>query len=268
MVVLEASMVKVAFKSPGGRRAFAFAPGLADFARVDIDEWISTAFRTQQWTGWYCYSDHPPPRPGFRAPRPPDGQCKGIVLWNAMASAWLVHSVPDWPAAMPLESVPETHLARAHCFAFWSGDADRLGKIESQVDLMGAKVYLGKRSVLCGVPRVATLQRVILDDTTDHLAKNKLWDRDLYECMGSCRVQSWMRPVLDDTPVVQNISRMQFTSRDSGEWTTDDDQGTWAIGDTWMAIGDVNRAITNRGGGVLMIRDAALVRAMHNISIS
>ena len=61
---------------------------------------------------------------------------------------------------------------------------------------------------------------------------------------------------------------MQFTSRDSGEWTTDDDQGTWAIGDTWMAIGDVNRAITNRGGGVLMIRDAALVRAMHNISIS
>lgn len=145
---------------------------------VLVDEWLAEKFAHHSWTGWYCYSDMPPDGKTYRHA----GKCKGVVLWNESESAWLVHNVPGWPVEMPIESLPISNEQRA--LGFWMGSRDRLSKIESQIDLMSAKVYLGKRSMLYGISGVSTLQRIILDKQTDHLAKNKLWTRDIHESMG------------------------------------------------------------------------------------
>jgi hypothetical protein len=145
---------------------------------VEMDEWLAEKFASCSWTGWYCYSDMPPDGKVYcRA-----GKCKGIVFWNDTVSVWLVHSVPGWPVEMPIEPLPVTPVQ--HAFGFWMGPRERLSRIESQIDLMGAKVYLGQRSTLYAISNVATLQRIILDKHTDHLAKNALWTRDIHESMG------------------------------------------------------------------------------------
>ena len=248
---------RVAFKSPRGRAAFAYNTSTQNFHEVDIDAWLAAAFASvPNWEGWYCYGDKKRTPTSYRAPR-------GIVLWNRSSAAWLVHSVPSWPAISPLETIPFTE--KAQCFAFWSGDIDRLIKIECQVDLMGSVVYIGTRSTLGTIPRIATLQRIILDRETDHLAKNALWDRDMYECMGPCIVQSSSsRGHLDETPVVSNARRVRFGDE---EWTSDDEGGAWAVGDDWVSVGDIGRPGNSlpNGGGVLVVRDAALVRALRRV---
>ena len=251
---------RVAFKSPRGTATYAYNASTQNFHIVDIDAWLAAAFASvPNWAGWYCYGDRKRAPTSYRAPR-------GIVLWNRSMAAWLVHSVPGWPTTSPLETIPFTE--KAQCFAFWSGDIDRLIKIECQVDLMGSTVYIGTRSILGNIPRIATLQRIILDKETDHLAKNALWDRDMYECMGPCIVQSSSsRGHLDDTPVVSNVRRVRFGIGDEA-WTSDDEGGAWAVGDDCISIGDIGRpGIETNGGGVLVVRDAALARALRRVTV-
>lgn len=250
---------RVAFKSPRGTATYAYNTSSENFHIVDIDAWLAAAFASvPNWEGWYCYGDRKRAisTAAHRAPR-------GIVLWNRSTAAWMIHSVPGWPTISPLETIPFTD--KAQCFAFWSGDIDRLIKIECQVDLMGSVVYIGTRSILGTIPRIATLQRIILDREIDHLAKNALWDRDMYECMGPCIVQSSSsRGHLDETPVVSNARRVRFGDE---EWTSDDEGGAWAVGHDWVSVGDIGRPGNSlpNGGGVLVVRDAALARALRRV---
>jgi hypothetical protein len=168
--------MEVGFTVPGTHHVV--LPSLVGIRVVGVDDWLADKFATRSWTGWYCYSDLPPDGKSY----PYAGKCKGVVLWNDTEAAWLVHSVPEWPVEMPIESLPISKDQRV--LAFWMGARDRLPKIESQIDLMGAKVYLGKRSLMYGLSGVATLQRIILDKQTDHVAKNKYWTRDIHESMG------------------------------------------------------------------------------------
>lgn len=245
-------MMTVAFKGPRGDAAFTWAPGQTHFHIVNIDDWIAGSL-TGQWTGWYCYSDQPPsvPKPHSFA-----GHCKGIVLWNASRATWLVHSVPHWPHTTPLEPLPPSNAAMGHSFACWTGSADKLFKIEAQVDLMRAKVFLGTRSVLCTVPVIATLQRISLDSTVDHLAKNKEWQRDVYESLGACRART--RATLLPTSSVTNVP---------GWWNPKSDHSAWAVSASWVFVGDLHRTPEHlsRGGGGFVIYDKDLVQAVEGL---
>jgi hypothetical protein len=237
-------MAEVAFKSPGAM-AMTFPGGM-----MEIDVWISTQLSKEAWDGWYCYNDILK----GKAVNEYFGRCKGIVLWNSSKTGWMIHSVPQWPVESPLEPVPACELPKAHSFCFWVGAKDRLPKIEAQIDLMGAKVYLGTRSVLCRQHGIATLQRIILDKHTDHIAKNKHWDRDLYESLGKCSVRS--KASMDDTTIVNNIRGLP--------WSDDVDDSTWAIGDTWICVGDVSRTSSQskRGGGGILVYDPKIVQSV------
>ena len=201
----------------------------------DLDAWIASAL-DGRWTGWYCYNDAPPPRPGRPVPRVVVSACKGIVLWNDALAVWMVHSVPGWPVGTPLQRVPSSAVPTAS-FAVWRGDISRLSRIEAQIDLMGATVYAGARSIVgVGVSRVAVLQRAILDKNTDHLACNAAWGRDMYESMGRCAF-------VPGTTIAVS------------------DDGTWA------SFGDfcAGSQCSHRGGGALTSRDAALVAALKSV---
>lgn len=242
----------VAFKGPGGNGAFVWARGGSHFDIMDIDDWISSVLQGQ-WTGWYCYSDQPPSIP---KPHSFVGHCKGIVLWNAIKVTWLTHSVPNWPVKTPLEQLPSASAAWGHSFACWTGGVTRLAKIEAQVDLMRAKVFLGARSVLCNVPVIATLQRIVLDPAVDHLAKNKEWQRDIYESLGVCRVRTCN--TLASTITATNIE---------GWWNHRMDCSKWAVGGSWVFIGDLDRTPEHldRGGGGFVIYDKELVQAVSGL---
>lgn len=224
--------------------------------QMDVDEWISSVMGSHNWTGWYMYSDDPPCKIRFV----PQGHCKGIVLWNEHVVGWMIHSIPQWPTRVPLEELPECTRDECHTFAFWWGDVEALRKIEKQVDLMGASVYAGKRSHVYNSSHLAVLQRVKLDNMTDHVAKNPHWDRDLYQSLGRCSVNS--RASLEDTSIVRNVQSIMLPG-----WSAEKDFGRWALGDRWVCVGDVRRG--NRefpfGGGCILRYDDDLVAKIRKI---
>ena len=223
-------MALVAFAPPEGL-AFCWNPGAGAFDAVGIDAWIAGAFAAHRWTGWYCYNDEPPnAASGSRGAAARWGGCKGVVLWTDSNVGWLVHTVPRWPARTPLETLPA--FDRLHVFAWWTGEISRLPKIESQVDLMAARVYVGARSSIHSIPADPTLQRVILDSSTDHIAKNRLWGRDMFGSIGRCRLA-----------------------------------GVVAIGADFVCVADFDRDPSHwgRGGGALVMRDPALVLAVRSL---
>jgi hypothetical protein len=218
-------MTQIAFKIPGGNEALTWASGADAFERVDIDSWMAGVLGTHAWTGWFCYNDSILQRRDV----PTSGECKGVVLWNDAAVGWLVHTVPWWPVDGPLETFPAAELDQGHSFAWWCGTAAKLPKIEAQIDLMGGRVYCGRRLMLYDIPQHGTLQRIILDPTTHHVAKNRTWGRDVYESLGRC------------------VSV----------------QTHWAVGDDWLFVADVPRGhLAPRGCGGIVVRDAGLVRAV------
>jgi len=223
---------------------------------LPIDDWVSEVISSHNWTGWYMYSDDPPTSPRFA----PEGHCKGIVLWNDDVVGWMIHSVPRWPSRMPLETLPEDTRDECHTLSFWWGSIEALYKIEKQVDLMGASVYAGKRFCVYNSSSLAVLQRVKLDSMTDHVAKNPFWDRDLYQSLGKCSVNS--RASLEDTTIVRNVKSIALPG-----WSADKDFGRWAVGDRWVCVGDVRRG--NRefpfGGGCILRYDDDLVAKITQI---
>lgn len=116
--------MKLAFK-PKGTRLVREPNGRV----VDVDAWIAEALATHQWTGWFCY----------------DGPERGVVLWNSTRVGWLMHGVASWPSSQPAEILPASATDVGHAFAYWSGPIDVLPSIESLLDGMGVRVYLGRK---------------------------------------------------------------------------------------------------------------------------
>jgi len=224
---------------------------------MDTDDWLQQMLSKRSWSGWYCYNDDPPDQ---RIEYTSDGHCKGIVMWDETFVAWLVHTVCQWPIKMPIECIPLSAHDEGHSFAYWMGSRALLPKVEQQVDLMGARVYAGRRSQITRRLHIGTLQRIKLDDQTDHIAKNKMWGRDVYQSLGKCSVQS--RASLDDTSLVHNVSRIDLPG-----WNAAVDFGRWAVGDTWIAVGDIRRGKRDFavGGGALIRYDATLARRLGKI---
>lgn len=224
--------------------------------QMHIDQWVSEVMALQNWTGWYMYSDDPPVKTRFT----PQGHCKGIVLWNDNVTGWMIHSIPKWPTKVPLEELPEDTKDECHTLSFWFGDAEALNKIEKQVDLMGASVYAGKRSRVFNSSHLAVLQRVKLDTMTDHVAKNPHWDRDLYQSLGRCSVNS--RASLDNTTIVRNVQSIYLPG-----WSAEKDFGRWALGDRWVCVGDVRRGNKEFpfGGGCILRYDDELVEKIRKL---
>lgn len=265
---------EVALSVPGGRVYIFQGGALGDSVRTDrpterhvatdsveSNEWLHRKFAVCDWSGWYMYNDDPPNNGKFQYVS--DGHCKGIVLWNETRVGWLVHTVSGWPTEMPIEQLPDDASTEGHSFAFWTGPRSILPKVEQQIDLMGGRVYAGKRSQITRRLHIGTLQRVKLDDQTDHVAKNKLWGRDVYQSLGKCSVQS--RASLDDTSLVQNVIRIALPG-----WDASVDFGRWAVGDTWVAVGDIRRGHSDFevGGGALIRYDVSLARQLRGIIMS
>lgn len=89
--------------------------------------------------------------------------------------------------------------------------------------------------MLYDIPRCATLQRVVLDSTTDHIAKNKAWERNLYDSLGWCT----MPPAIPQ------------------------DETVLAVGMDWVFVGDCRRT-SHVGCGGLIVRDAGLYKAFES----
>jgi hypothetical protein len=251
------SAFEVALKMPGNEAYVFMGDPETSYTKVNIDEWIQRQFSRCSWDGWYMYNDSPPAQ---KLQYDSDGHCKGILVWNETYVGWLVHTVSDWPVEMPIERVPSHILDESHSFAFWMGKRSNLKRIEQQIDLMGARVYAGKRSEILHKLHAGTLQRIKLDTWTDHIAKNRMWGRDVYQSLGKCHAVS--RSSLDDTRQVQNVPRVNLPG-----WDACTDFGRWAVGDTWVAVGDIRRGKRDFtvGGGALIRYDPVL--AAHLLEI-
>lgn len=245
--------------------AFKIGPDAHIFSRYrdtiqNIDTWIARVMAIHSWSGWYMYNDDPPIQPThiYQA----QGHCKGIIMWNDTYTAWLIHSVPKWPQRIPTEQLPEEVRDECHTFCFWCGSTDVLYKIEKQVDLMQARIYAGKRSQLYKPSSLAVLQRIKLDEYTDHVAKNTHWERDLYQSLGRCRVKS--RASMENTSVVTNVQTLNIPG-----WTAASDFGRWAVGDRWVCVGDVRRGPSEFpfGGGCIIRYDDILVSKLRRLIV-
>lgn len=252
-------MFEIAFKVGDTAHIYTSNPTLdTGQDTVHIDTWIARVMGTHSWTGWYMYNDDPPRTSSVTYRH--SGHCKGIVLWNDQHVGWLIHSIPQWPSSVPLEPVPDDVCEECHTLCFWSGDVEVLYKIEKQIDLMQARVYAGSRSQLYNPSTLAVLQRIKLDDYTDHVAKNTHWERDLYQSLGRCAVKS--RASMEDTTIVKNVQTLDIQG-----WSAAADHGRWAVGDRWVCVGDVRRGVSEFpfGGGCIVRYDDALVRTLRKL---
>lgn len=247
---------EMALKVPGNI-GYIFSPR-SEITTPDINEWISSILAQESWNGWFLYNDSPPEHIRYRFTSL--GHCKGIVLWNVESVAWFIHSVPEWPCKIPTEELPPSAFDQGHSFACWKGSIDLLSQIECQIDLMHARVYAGKRSNINHGSQIGTLQRIKLDNMTDHVAKNKLWGRDVYPALGRCHVHS--RASLEDTSLVLNVHHVDLPGWDSAK-----DHSLWAVGSGWVCVGDVRRGQSEFifGGGCMVCYNEDLARKIQKL---
>lgn len=292
------STLRFALKFPHGARGATLHGD--KFVPCDINAWLQTVFVPQNaqlaWTSWVVYNDDAPPVNGGDAPaRAYGGHCKGIVAWNDSHMAWLVHSVPNFPAAFAPPAVgPIDRRALVYGQSFlcveFPADAARRAAVLRQLRLMRAHVTPGlgrygpaEADILRGAvaPGAADasggISTVQLTDAVSHIAKPPGARVDVYEhvarlAANELMVKTWVRgQALPDTTgdrgAVRTVARVAVNS---DRWDAGQDHSKWAVHfetPTYAFVGDLNRMASQlaRGGGGLLCRDAALAAALRSI---
>jgi hypothetical protein len=277
----------IALKAPGGRRCqhlVTCSPTTRWQSGDCVDAWVSERMRDAPREQWLLYNDETPART-FSA----GGHCKGVLTWDASTVGWLVHSVPKWPATLPVAPLPLAECEYGQSFVWLTLPAARLPEVLGQLRLMQAHVYASSddaedaRLFVAGGEDddpTSWVRTVQLSPGVLHIAKHARWGRDLFEDAiapeigGVLATETWSRPGQPPTPHVWRVTGVRWPPQQAlGDiaYSASCDHSKWGVSLSgarpWTWVGDVNAMASqfHRGGGGVLIRDSGAWLAMHSL---
>ena len=212
-------MWEIALKAPHGLDIIS----LDDVSRLsgwksdeyaNINQWISSKF-DNDFPNWIAYNDDVI-RQNVSSTF---GHCKGMVIWNDREIRWLVHSCPNFPESIrPLSNLPESACMYGQSFVFLSLPIGQIESVLKHLKIMEAHIYLispDASSIFNNLERpTETFDVIKFTDNIWHIGKSRKWGEDLYDdglfglFGGGQYVETWMRPRVPDTVIVDNLEEI------------------------------------------------------------
>ena len=261
---VDAAIRKIALKLPHGSKGVSLESGGPQPA--DINDWLAGLYANKVWTGWFCYNDDLP-----NDDHTTKGHCKGIVVWNLDRIGWLIHSVPKFPQTFngsSVSSIGHSELIYGQSFLYieQSRAALHLDDVIRQIFWMKPNLFLQHNmpTVTPYNPLLQEIKTLKLSKTMQHLAKSPTHETD-YIGTELCKIhkgpwheESWKRG--SEYQQTASLSSIHTLCVDRTTYTSSQDHSKWAVSPNHVWIGDLNhmRSQEKRGGGGIVIRDAAL----------
>ena len=229
----------------------------------DVNNLLAQLFDKHSWTHFILYNDDPP----LVNVNNGKAHSKGVILWNDNKVGWLIHSIPNWPMSVkPLSIIPDSSLRYAQSFIFVETPVLLLSSIFCQLSVMDINIYESSDhsyNMFKSKYRKPDSKVLEIDEMVLHFAKAKEWDKDLFDDFlfpkfGGGYVETWMRPLQNDTKGMNNLSVICWDDGTTYKISEDHSKYAFSINKTypWVYIGDINHmeSQSHRGGGGMLIK--------------
>ena len=222
------------------------------------------------------------------------GHTKGVWAWNnADGGAFvLTHSIPLFPkgpglvpAYVGLGDNARTYGQTLGCFSLSVGTLNSIARQMGLTipDIYDSRITSGTPAALAALAAGRVSKQAVCNSTAiqtvggsavTHFAKSTAWNNELYSaCVApglqqSLFAETWIRgsavgPSCSGNYHVNDVIRLELPFNDTFKETQD--HSKWAVGITYVCVGDINRMTTQykRGGGAFCVRDAGLAAALN-----
>ena len=222
------------------------------------------------------------------------GHAKGIVAWNDTKVSWLIHSVPNFPRKFDgntISVIEKSEHLYGQCFMYVETSANLYQEVINRVHMMHANVYLSKNEPpFTKEPKknkIVQFKELKLSESIIHIAKPPAHKHDIYQHItnyeeGEWLVETWKRghEIKDQVPegcisccwnigsksVIREVKRLSWEDVD---WKESNDHSKWAVSESYLWIGDLNRMTSQftRGGGGFLIKNPKLAKAFRKLVV-
>ena len=296
-------VVKVALKFPHGISGIVYNEKFE--ATESIDEWIQSLYKDKNWTGFVVYNDQidhlnmkrdkspkgqPPHTKGQPSgphtkgqPSGPHtkGHTKGIVAWDDTKVSWLIHSVPNFPREFDgktISPIEKSEHIYGQSFMYIELPFN-YHEIINRVRTMNAHIYLSKNEPpfvkFVKNPKKIEFQELRLSESITHITKPPALAQDIYKHLityesGEWYVETWKRglEIKDDEKKIKEVKKLSWKDGNV-EWKESNDHSKWAVSESYVWIGDLNRMTSQftRGGGGFLIKNPKLAKAFRELVV-
>ena len=221
------------------------------------------------------------------------GHAKGIVAWNDTKVSWLIHSVPNFPRhfdGKTISPIEKSEHLYGQSFMYVEASANLYQEVINRVHMMHANVYLSKNEPKSNEPKGpkkskhVQFQELKLTESIVHIAKPPALTQDIYKHIadyeeGEWLVETWKRghEIKEDQegvsccwiqsgPKIREVKRLSWGDVD---WKESNDHSKWAVSESYVWIGDLNRMTSQftRGGGGFLIKNPKLAKAFRKLVV-
>jgi len=300
-------IVKIALKFPHGISGIVYNNEFEK--TDSIDEWIQSLYKDKNWSGFVVYNDQTEdlkakdlgektsdektsqvnPEEGKKPFCPhTKGHAKGIVAWNDTKVSWLIHSVPNFPRHFDgntISPIEKSEHLYGQSFMYVEASANLCQEVINRVHMMHANVYLSKNELKYPKKsKQVQFQELKLSESIVHIAKPPSHKHDIYKHIadyeeGEWMVETWKRghEIKEDQegvsccwiqsgPQIREVKRLSWEDVD---WKESNDHSKWAVSESYVWIGDLNRMTSQftRGGGGFLIKNPKLAKAFRKLVV-
>ena len=287
-------IVKVALKFPHGISGIVYNDKFE--ATESIDDWIQSLYKDKNWSGFIVYNDQrdhlnqdksptgksptgkSPKGPKKGQPPHTKGHTKGIVAWNDTKVSWLIHSVPNFPREFDgktISSIEKSEHIYGQSFMYVELQTD-YHEIINRVHTMNAHIYLSKNEPsFVKKTKKIEFQELRLSESITHITKPPALAQDIYKHLityesGEWYVETWKRglEIKDDEKKIKEVKKLSWKDGNV-EWKESNDHSKWAVSESYVWIGDLNRMTSQftRGGGGFLIKNPKLAKAFRELVV-
>ena len=266
--------VHVVLKLPHGQKGLIYNNG-AFHPMESVQDWVQSLY-SSGWDGWAAYNDET-----CITNKKTKGHCKGVVTWNATKIGWLIHSVPNFPTEITNNSISpilpsELIYGQSFVYVEMPYSKECLESILKQIEWMDANIYLSNNMI---TPlfyfTVTGIKTMVISPTISHHSKPSHYIMDIYGehlCeldKSTWYVETWRRGSTINT-IIPNLHDVKNLGWFAINYKESQDHSKWAVSNQHVWIGDLNRMESQmkRGGGGVVIRDAAMVKAFRGLIIN
>ena len=287
-------VVKVALKFPHGISGIVYNDKFE--ATESIDEWIQSLYKDKNWTGFVVYNDqidhlnmkldkspkgHAPHTKGQPSGPHTKGHTKGIVAWDDTKVSWLIHSVPNFPREFDgktISPIEKSEHIYGQSFMYIELPFNS-HEIINRIRTMNAHIYLSKNEPpfvkFAKNSKKIEFQELRLSESITHITKPPALTQDIYKHLityesGEWYVETWKRglEVKDDEKKIKEVKKLSW-KEGNVEWKESNDHSKWAVSESYVWIGDLNRMTSQftRGGGGFLIKNPKLAKAFRELVV-
>lgn len=218
------------------------------------------------------------------------GHAKGIVAWNDTKVSWLIHSVPNFPRhfdGKTISVIEKSEHLYGQSFMYVETSANLYQEVINRVHMMHANVYLSKNEPpFTKEPKknkIVQFKELKLSESIIHIAKPPAHKHDIYQHIanyeeGEWLVETWKRghEIEEGQEITccwngpkSSIREVKRLSWEDVDWKESNDHSKWAVSESYLWIGDLNRMTSQftRGGGGFLIKNPKLAKAFRKLVV-